>query len=409
MKKTLPLLLALCMILSLCACGEAPSAPAETAVPAPETGDSGSSAPEEAPASAEESPEPEYYNLVVKDAVTRKTVRHGQTAPTLSEPALGLKLDSVTEYFYDGSAEPAEKTTWLTGDEYLFSFHVVVPGDLKNSSEIEAGSVQIEYDASGEPVRGSGPYVGNEMILAVSELENGHVVKSTLAFDPAVSGMDDLVRTCQFSYDGEGRLLSEEVLFYYDIFFFRPFPSPYYDLYEYDGNGNLTHWETRNGDTDSGADIRYEYDASGELIRMSIVRNGGEPETLEISRDGEGRVTGSVQTGADGTVLTHSYSYDEQGRILSDDVSGGKNDLSFRLEYDGEGYPLSMSRYVDGTLSKTTAYTLTDKGYAMDLSGKPAFEEADILCGQSSFRFYERERSVDGQLLESRQYELAVA
>ncbi len=421
MKKTLPLLLALCMILSLCACGAdnaapAQSAPAETPAAEPAAYSSVASTPAEASAPAEGEPAPaanaaeaaaakEYYYNAEKDFLIRKEVEYSPYLPSVVDLANGLRLDSVTEYSYDVFGNPSEKTTYVTGYEFGFG-NVILYSDLFTPDGSEREKLTYEYDDAGELRRVSGK---NQTGIGVSELENGLVMRSFTTLDPEKAGSDTLVSENLFTYDAEGRLLSREYIAYYGIFSKKLFDNPSHTLYEYDGEGRLLHWNDQSAETDYGVDVRYEYDVSGELIRMTAEWTDKGLETLEIRRDAEGRVTDSVLSSSDGTVLTHRYSYDEQGRILSDDVTGGKNELSFRLEYDESGYPVSMSRYEDGKLSKTTKYKYTTDEYdTLTMTCKPSFDEADILGGNVELSF-NGELFRNGNIQWGYQYDLIVA
>lgn len=415
MKKTLALCLLLSMILALGACGSSP-------VSEP-SGAQGSSSDPQSAAPAEEAPaEPatlEYYYWDDAFALSEQRIERGIKIRNLSpdDPAIGTRLESITTYTYDAFGEPTEKVACFTDDEILSintlnDYHLLYNDDGSENTD----DFLFEHGADGQITKIQRINSGNSKLLDYSAFENGKIVKSWQTLNPASTERDDTVLMNEFGYDETGRLLSEESFQYLadGLFGIVTLEKPSHDLREFDAASCLIHWVHENPVVSADdppaqtIDVRYEYDANCELTGMTVVRNGGTPETLEIVRDAEGRALSSVLTGSDGSVTTRSYGYDDLGRLVSEDVSGGNGEVSFRLEYNDDGYPASMTKYVNGKASKPTKYVYEKRDNDIMVSADFTFDEADIFESFGDEIIVEPRYDEYGNLERDYQYEVAV-
>ena len=135
------------------------------------------------------------------------------------------------------------------------------------------------------------------------------------------------IKTMHYIYDQAGRLLTEETMFY-------PETEPYMTKnYHYDAAGNLTSWDDVTGS-------HAEFSADGKC-RYVYYSNGSSREYNE---------QGLLIYEYDSKYLLHTlYTYDEQGRILTEESHSGE-------EEDKEGQAESRIEYTysDDGLSVTT-------------------------------------------------------
>lgn len=175
---------------------------------------------------------------------------------------------------------------------------------------------------------------------------------------------------------------------------------PTYNKREYDHFGKLTGWES----TYDGAVLysyKYEYDENGYLIRDSFSSEGGEFYNI-YTNDGYGNpVSISSHNNISDSVVTHRYSYDNNGSILSDTTEGDDpmgSGTTFN-EYDEMGRIIKVkSESARVTQVSYTEYFYDDNDNVI-LEHNWITDNDDVIEGVRTYREY------DGKNRIVRQYE----
>jgi peptide/nickel transport system substrate-binding protein len=147
MKRLLPLLLALVMLLSLCACGNTTPTPAQEAPAAPAAEEPSNPAAEEPTAVEEPEPEPEPITLTI--AITKD---ENSLAPFTYVSATGL---TVNRLVYDTLFTPDMENNvvpWMVEDDYTVENNQVytmklLPGQFfHNGNPVNADAVKFSFE-----------------------------------------------------------------------------------------------------------------------------------------------------------------------------------------------------------------------------------------------------------------------
>ncbi len=296
----------LLLMLTLAACGQKPAVSETTADTVTnveqesaaelEELQTADNQPEEEPP-AESEPEKETVTIL-EEVVSRVADWRGRLPVHFSHPVpeYGLALDCVKHFSYDEYGNATEEDIWYSPDEV--GVYMYPSQTFDNGSD----GLDVTRDSDGQAIAASGRFFRwPEVCTVESELENGRVVRHTVRLDPETNnGLNDVAYTYNFSYDGEGRLKSEEIVTYY---LFRklngkvlrlPFDTPGNDLYEFDTEGRLVLW-THNAHGwseesqkmyegmlgiidptfgEESAEYTYEYSGDSDTVRVTVTRKG---------------------------------------------------------------------------------------------------------------------------------------
>ena len=380
--KRIAVLLLAAVLLSTAACGQTVEAPEPEPTP-------------EAP------PEQLFYHVYDETEVLAKETAYAVcTLPEKTEDRIcGPVLDRVTEYFYDENGNARTEVTFYSPDEFGKD------GRFFDTKGREMAGRSYEYGPDGELTKFTAPAgeLNGSALLRTFELENGRTVRSAIVF----GDRDEVLREYRFLYDTDGRLAEEDVTTWTDLQRGSSLRSPVKDVYGFDGEGRLASWEHQGTEGADSFTVAYVYDGNGELVKQTTQNARGQ-ETLEIAREADGRVRSATVILPDGKRFIHSFSYDGEGRVVSDEVTGSVRNY-YGLEYSEDGYPVSFAVYYNGIRQKTERYSYEQKNPHL-LVGKAliTYAEADIFGGPE-FSFMELE-SVNsrGETVSTGSYELKV-
>ena len=191
--------------------------------------------------------------------------------------------------------------------------------------------------------------------------ERGDLLRSDQEYEYNNEGT--LYDRSEYTYDDKGRILSmvrHETLYV---------GSTVTETYTYAADGSYVKNEKRDT-AGSGAQDGYEhqihYDAKGRVTRWLYVNyNGGERSEMldEFRYDEKGNKTYSYHKAGD-TVITGSYVYDEEGRLLEmkelDNTGAVKGWEQYT--YDEKGNTLTENTSTDGILWTEVTYTYDEEG-----------------------------------------------
>lgn len=114
------------------------------------------------------------------------------------------------------------------------------------------------------------------------------------------------------------------------------------------------------GTEDAVSKTSREFDANGNVTRVTVIWDD-DPPLYEINHyDDSGRHIKTIETDSNGAVITHtSHSYDETGLVKTSVTydADGTEQVTRIYTYDEEGHLLSVESYVGGELSSRTEYT----------------------------------------------------
>ncbi|MBR0353169.1 MAG: hypothetical protein IJH53_08190 [Oscillospiraceae bacterium] len=364
-----------------------------------------------------EEPEPEpvpetpqetlfYHVYDETEVLAKETVYAVCALPVKAEDSVfGPVLDRVTEYSYDENGNARTEVTFYSPDEFGKD------GRFFDTKGREMAGYGYAYGPDGDLTEVTAP-VGQLNGTALSqtfEMANGRPVRSVITSE----GSEDLICEYVFVYDAEGKLTEEDITAYADRKRGTGFSSPSKDVYVFDDGGRLVSWDHQ-GPTDptgmndpSSFRIAYAYDGAGELVSKTTETAKGQ-ERMEISRDADGRALRTTVTKPDGKMLIHTFSYDDDGRIVCDEVTGSGR-ARYEITYNDDGYPDSFAVYYNGIRQKTERYTYEQKGPHL-LVGKAVvkYSEADIFRG-TEFEFIELDSvNSKGETVSTGFYELKI-
>ena len=169
------------------------------------------------------------------------------------------------------------------------------------------------------------------------------------------------------SYDDEGRLVSRISI------------NPHGqgtnsgEEYTYSNDGHLLHaylWMSDGGDDWSGgAGVEvYEYDSSGKLIRMAEDYDFYSSITDYIYNEHgmlERAVTSITDESGGSHTETTAYSYDAQGRLIKEFITGGYDDIAKIYSYSFEPFVVLEYRMVNSGYSQFCALLEDEYGYLL--------------------------------------------
>lgn len=206
--------------------------------------------------------------------------------------------------------------------------------------------------------------------------EQGNLVKMSASYEStyAREGTTD-THSEQYEYDTAGNVLRQSTQHLYD--WSDEYSTTYNEEtteteYEYDAAGNLIRKKSSHDSTnnyfqnsteysygshskESGTEeTSYEYDPAGNLIRMRYMSN----QELEENYVGDGEDNDNSRKESD--TWEYTYVYDNTGKLLKEteiyvsqtvwsngDESTNEYTYWTEYEYDDNGYPSRMSRFVD--------------------------------------------------------------
>ena len=316
MKKLLTGILALALLISLCACGDAAN-----------TGNAGNKVPEGNGGSVSETKSENENDSVADNQTDFSTLTPTEEvteAPTAAGADLSDVLLNLTIELYQGGKLSASESIDL---EYDAKGNTTVGFILKNENSdtlINPIRMEYEYDNSGRVIFSRNP-------------------------------MDDKTT---YTYDGAGHISSARVETYRDT---------YTVSYSYDDDENLIRI-LQNDDDKSGfrtEDYQYTYE-NGKLIRMYYhSSSSGATVTEEYTYDNTGRLASVLYTGQFGGIILTNHTYDDAGNLISSEhLSELRGEYSlFRTDvytYDAKGRILSQESDIYGRTKYVLTYTYGD-------------------------------------------------
>lgn len=242
--------------------------------------------------------------------------------------------DNIYQYTYDALGNLLQKKTTYTGGEYLhkytYSGYKMMSYYYQNSGYVYA--YKYIYDSAGNRVQewhldrngdwiGKTTYTYNEQNLCLS--------KETINKENAQDMTPELAETRYYTYDGEGRVLSDEHTCYYEGEVLEKYTIYY--TYEQDGSYcEVTHSEG----SDSGLNLvsTTYYDADGKVLKGER-RTDEEPEsytTYEYRYNARGDVEYYHEYYAPNeTEKVTLYEYDDQGHLLKKETTDQAGETTY--------------------------------------------------------------------------------
>ncbi len=374
MKRILSLVLSLLLLLSLCACGEAPAA--QDAVPAEKSETGAEKQEADGEQETDEEPEPVYIR---KDQcfLVRKIEKSNNSYRSYSFDVKGRALDSVTEYVYDESGSLIEENRRLVMPDSEDTD--IYEGGMFEDGEEREGFT-YSYDSSGKLTRVCGPKMYDEDYLVACSYEDGRMVSREIMLDPEVFSQEGTVESYLYEYDAAGQVIREDATCYGSRFY-GWYKVPMTDLYEFDGEGYISHWfHTEEG---YQQDVRCEYDSMGSLVKMTKEVNDKDPTVLELVNDEAGHPVSAVETSADGAAVEYTFTYDEDGRPVRYEAVGEAQTLLLTMTYGEDGYITSMERTINGVQSGKTVYN--HRNWTTKINGEPLIDGSIRVSFEDSF------------------------
>lgn len=140
--------------------------------------------------------------------------------------------------------------------------------------------------------------------------------------------------TCRYTYDAEGRLIKAD-----RDDWWLDFSN---EEYEYDNNGRLVCYKKYWGSSEPTTVVTYSYDLMGRLMQAMESDQDGIVFTSTFEHNSKGQVVEENKLyKPDNRSWTYTYTYDDQGRVTSDDVFSS---------YSYDSYPgFVISRWSDGS------------------------------------------------------------
>lgn len=169
---------------------------------------------------------------------------------------------------------------------------------------------------------------------------------------------------------------------------------PTYTKREYDRFGKLTECESTY-DGNVLYSYKYEYDENGYLIKYSYLSEGGEFYSI-YTNDGYGNPVSISSHDYSDSVVTHKYSYDNNGNILTDTTEGGDPMLAGTIsnEYDENGRIIKVAS--ENAATSRTSYS----EYVYDDNDNVIFEHVwlddngDYVDGGKVYKEYDSKNRV---------------
>ena len=241
-----------------------------------------------------------------------------------------------TQLGYDDDGELTQET-WYNADGSIQDTQTWTynADGLVLTASNNAGTYTYLYNADGQVTSVQEP---NGLSLSFLYDADGHVTQQTDNFGGVVASV----------YNSDGLLQTRE--------FYGPGQSPLRIDYGYDGDGNLT------------SITRYADLAGTQMV-----------STTSRQYDGDGLLTGLVDTGPNNTVLaSYSYTYDLVDRLASEtdngvttvygyDASSALTSLNYQIMYN---YDLAGNRTTSGYQTGTGNQLLSDGTWTMSYDGE---------------------------------------
>ena len=365
MKRLLALLLLTAMILSLSACGGAKSGSTAAAEPAaaasPATQDGGvlqNGSAEDQPAQAQ--PE-KVYASVGRKLLVRETRRGDPKPNETAYVRLGSIFDRVTEYSYDEFGEKTGETVYY-----------VYPTDSVPPEEAGLDDYHYEHDDAGKLVRvtWNGDNIFGKQEIRGVEYEDGRQVRSF----SNLAGTETVIEETRYTYGPNGQVTQETGNKYYDLWnYFKRYPQPITDTYDYDAEGRCIRWAHE--EKDFSTEVTCVYDGSGNIVETKIDRGKNGVSHYEKRYDGENRLIGVTRTFPGGDVAEYSYQYDQEGRPLSEEVEIPGAKIRIDFSYNDQGFLSRAEWFAD-----EKPYTVMEYAYEEDDYG---YTTGRIVSGSS--------------------------
>ena len=345
MKKMLSLLLTLCMIVSLCACGSPAPQSAPAAVEAkPAAEDGTAEAAESVAASAVETPaepEPEkIYKtedrlLLVKEAV------NGHRLPYSSAAITGRIFDEVIEYHYDEFGQLIEAEEKLEYPDVPDFF----PGGEENERYVYSYTAEGELESV---TVDAGSFNGSKRSRTY-RLEDGRLVEDRTIY----ADDDETIEQTVYTYGSAGLPVSQVKTRFLD-FYGDKYETPIVDTFEFDAAGYCTRWESRSGELFN--DLRYTYDKDGNITRLEVKTQDDDQADLMVIHYENGVQTKLTRTQKGETVdMLFAYRDDGLPESTSWDAEGHHIDVLY--SYNDDGYLAAADWRADDESIGTTTYT----------------------------------------------------
>ncbi|RLJ15763.1 hypothetical protein DJ030_18000 [bacterium endosymbiont of Escarpia laminata] len=300
------------------------------------------------------------------------------------------KLTSVTDP--SGLTVTLNDNGFTRSDGLSVSFVRDAQGRITRITDPNGNDITYEYDAEGDLVA----MVDAETNRTEYRYDSNHYLTETI---------DPLGRSVQRQeFDADGRLIAitdgngERVEMEYDldnntqiIRDRRGNPA----IYEYDGRGNITHetsFPVVNGSVQAVETVRV-YDADSQMTSETLPDGTLNTFTYNV----RGNVTGEVRDSG-GLDLTHSYTYDLGGRMLSHNDARG-NEKSWT--YDAQGRLITRSDRIgyawlntyDGAGNRIREtgplgnYTLIEYNAQGGVTAKERYDSSDVRLRRMEYAY----------------------
>lgn len=398
MKKILSLLLLLCMILSLCACGdgsvETGSAPADGSSTAPA---------EDAQTDGADEPEKIYAKRSEEKLVSIEEGGVHDYRLSLFGPFRfsGMK---VTGYEYDEFGElAAEKVSFVdTSTNYYISLaDSLASGKLVS---YDGRAETAEFDDAGNPIS---VVSYSDKTTDTAFFENGLVIRIEEVYDENQRMKD--YKEYEYHPDGSIRKSTTYNYYYQTLYRLYSFENPLVDVLEYNEDGRCTRYHSESVDESRMKlyvmEYRWEYDAAGDPVALTASEGWADNTPIgevaepvyraEMRYDGEHRMISATKTEGDKTT-EYSYGYDEEGRLAHiSRQSEGKETVS-ELEYNELGLLVADHRTVNGKKQRDNKYIWKERDNGVwELSNFTGDSGSEI--DSSFFRVYPDETDTAGR------------
>lgn len=370
MKKWIAVLLMLCMLLPLGACGKTTPAAAPQA-------SGGETVPEgeKTEAEAEQETEKLYITKSETKLVRKTEAGQGDYELTVFGP-LWPGQEQITEYRYDAFGSVAEETVrFVDAETRSFLDAADYAEEFDNSDE----GYEIVRDEAGELIIVTAPngMTYNLMdgsvfsTMDTATFEDGRVVR----VDRIREQSGEQTETVTMEYHPNGVLKRQETVsnIVAGLFSAYQFEEALITVYEYNEDGCCTLLHEEGVNEFSGKlyvnEYRWEYDADNNPVSMTCA--GGEAPNvplvgvaeirteLEMQYDGDGRMIAAKKT-EDGGITEYRYTYREDGQLESVVRESGDRTEETALEYDDAQRLIAERRSVNGNPGKDTTYTWTE-------------------------------------------------
>ena len=394
MKKVLTLLVALAMMLTLCACGGA--APAES----PAGGSAGTEAADQAAGKNYVEKVREFTVRVTEEGVREYLL--DEVGPVIHS---GQKIsEPVYDEYGNETGENVNYIGELTAEFLEAAENIREWGD--DDPERSA-----EFDDAGAPVSVTQPggmeynYQGKTFFWNETGIfENGRLTRIEQVVDPSFNGTADKLGEITFEYHPDGALARQTTSAWIvpGLFSALKFEEPLVSVLEFDTEGRCTLMREEDVDWDNGVldlkEYRWTYEGAGGPVALEL-REGTAPGTpadwsgAEVTRtatmayDEAGRMTSAEKT-EKGVRTAYAYSYNGDGVLTSVTRTADSGEVRSVYEYDENGGLIADRRTVNGAPAEDVLYTWQKDEYGINTGTLASGDRALSVIPTSSVTLF---------------------